>query len=115
LTFTDDRTQDTIWEYNKPSSNNLHPTMKPLELVGKAINNSSKKYQLILDLFGGSGSTLIAAHQASRYARLMELDEKFVDVIVKRYLKFTEDYENSYLLRDGKKYPLSEIDDYSLE
>ncbi len=113
--FVDDRTQDTILEYNKPSSNNLHPTMKPLELVGKAINNSSKKYQLILDLFGGSGSTLIAAHQASRYARLMELDEKFVDVIVKRYLKFTEDYENSYLLRDGKKYPLSEIDDYSLE
>ena len=113
--FVDDRTQDTILEYNKPSSNNLHPTMKPLELVGKAINNSSKKYQLILDLFGGSGSTLIAAHQASRYARLMELDEKFVDVIVKRYLKFTEDYENSYLLRDGKKYPLSEIDDYSLD
>ena len=113
--FVDDRTQDTIWEYNKPSSNNLHPTMKPLELVGKAINNSSKKYQLILDLFGGSGSTLIAAHQADRYARLMELDEKFVDVIVKRYLKFTEDYENSYLIRNGKKYPLSEIDDYILD
>lgn len=113
--FVDDRTQDTIWEYNKPSSNNLHPTMKPLELVGKAINNSSKKYQLILDLFGGSGSTLIAAHQASRYARLMELDEKFVDVIVKRYLKFTENYEGAYLIRDGKEYPLSEITDYSLE
>jgi len=113
--FVDDRTQDTIWEYNKPSSNNLHPTMKPLELVGKAINNSSKKYQLILDLFGGSGSTLIAAHQASRYARLMELDEKFVDVIVKRYLKFTENYEGAYLIRDGKEYLLSEIDDYKLD
>lgn len=81
--FIDDRTQDTIWEYNKPSSNNLHPTMKPLELVGKAITNSSKRGESILDLFGGSGSTLIAAHQADRKAYLMELDEKFVDVIVK--------------------------------
>lgn len=113
--FIDDRTQDTIWEYNKPSSNNLHPTMKPLELVGKAITNSSKKYQLILDLFGGSGSTMIAAHQVDRYSRLMELDEKFVDVIVKRYLKFTEDYENAYLIRDGKTYPLSSIADYDME
>ncbi len=113
--FIDDRTQDTIWEYNKPSSNNLHPTMKPLELVGKAITNSSKKYQLILDLFGGSGSTMIAAHQVDRYSRLMELDEKFVDVIVKRYLKFTEDYENAYLIRDGKTYPLNSIADYDME
>ncbi len=113
--FIDDRTQDTIWEYNKPSSNNLHPTMKPLELVGKAITNSSKKYQLILDLFGGSGSTMIAAHQVDRYSRLMELDEKFVDVIVKRYLKFTEDYENAYLIRDGKTYPLSGIADYDID
>ena len=113
--FIDDRTQDTIWEYNKPSSNNLHPTMKPLELVGKAITNSSKKYQLILDLFGGSGSTMIAAHQVDRYSRIMELDEKFVDVIVKRYLKFTEDYENAYLIRDGKTYPLSSIADYDIE
>lgn len=113
--FIDDRTQDTIWEYNKPSSNNLHPTMKPLELVWKAITNSSKKYQLILDLFGGSGSTMIAAHQVDRYSRLMELDEKFVDVIVKRYLKFTEDYENAYLIRDGKTYPLSSIADYDIE
>jgi len=113
--FVDDRTQDTIWEYNKPSSNNLHPTMKPLELVGKAITNSSKKYQLVLDLFGGSGSTLIAAHQVDRHARLMELDEKFVDVIVKRYLKFTEDYDNTYLIRDGKKYPLIDIKDYKIE
>ena len=80
--FVDDKTQDTIWEYNKPSSNNLHPTMKPLELVGKAITNSSKKYQLVIDLFGGSGSTLIAAHQVDRYARLMELDEKFVSNVL---------------------------------
>jgi len=111
--FIDDRTQDTIWEYNKPSSNNLHPTMKPLELVGKAITNSSKRGQVILDLFGGSGSTLIAAEQAARKSYLMELDEKFVDVIVRRYLNFVEDIDNCYLLRDGKRINLIEIDDYN--
>ena len=59
--FIDDRTQDTIWEYNKPKRNDIHPTMKPLELVGRAISNSSKPKEKILDLFGGSGSTMIAA------------------------------------------------------
>ena len=113
--FIDDRTQDTIWEYNKPSSNNLHPTMKPLELVGKAITNSSKRGESILDLFGGSGSTLIAAHQADRKAYLMELDEKFVDVIVKRYLNFVEDIDDCYLIRDGKKINLYDIEDYNFE
>lgn len=110
--FVDDRTQDTIWEYNKPKSNDLHPTMKPLELVGKAISNSSKKYQNILDLFGGSGSTLIASEQIQRNSYLMELDERFVDVIVKRYLKFVHFYDNCFLLRDNKKVPLTDIKDY---
>ena len=61
--FIDDRTQDSVWEYNKPKANDLHPTMKLLELVGRALKNSSKKDQNILDLFGGSGSTLIACEQ----------------------------------------------------
>ncbi len=113
--FIDDRTQDTIWEYNKPSSNNLHPTMKPLELVGKAITNSSKRGESILDLFGGSGSTLIAAEQAARKSYLVELDEKFVDVIVKRYLNFVEDIDDCYLIRDGKKINLYDIEDYNFE
>ena len=113
--FVDDRTQDTIWEYNKPKANNLHPTMKPLELVGKAIKNSSRKGELILDLFGGSGSSLIASEQIERSAYLMELDERYVDVIVKRYLKFVQTYDNCYLLRDGNKIPLNQIPDYQVE
>lgn len=113
--FVDDRTQDTIWEYNKPKANNLHPTMKPLELVGKAIKNSSRKGELILDLFGGSGSSLIASEQIERNAYLMELDERYVDVIVKRYLKFVQTYDNCYLVRDGNKIPLNQIPDYQVE
>ncbi len=86
--FVDDRTQDTVWEYDKPRVADLHPTMNPLELVGRAIKNSSRKGERVLDLFGGSGSTLIASEQAGRKAMLMELDEKYADVIVKRYIKF---------------------------
>lgn len=85
--FVDDRSQSTIWEYDKPKKNDLHPTMKPLELVGRAINNSSLVGQLVLDLFGGSGSTLIASYKAKRTCYSMELDEKYADVIVKRYIK----------------------------
>ena len=113
--FVDDRTQDTIWEYNKPKANNLHPTMKPLELVGKAIKTSSRKNEHVLDLFGGSGSTLIACEQIQRNAYLMELDEKYVDVIVKRYLRFVQSYEGCFLIRDGEKIPLSTIADYQVE
>lgn len=112
--FIDDRTQDTVWEYNKPKANDLHPTMKPLELVGRAIKNSSKKNESVLDLFGGSGSTLIACEQIDRNAYLMELDEKFVDVIVRRYLKFVQTYDNCYLIRDGQTIAISDIEDYRI-
>jgi len=105
--FIDDRSQDTIWEYNKPRKNEEHPTMKPLELVGKAIANSSRRHELILDLFGGSGSTMIAADQLDRKSCLMELDERFVDVIVKRYIKHKESIDDCYLIRNGKRSPLS--------
>lgn len=108
--FVDDRTQDTIWEYNKPKKNEEHPTMKPLELVGKAISNSSRRHELILDLFGGSGSTMIAADQLDRKSFLMELDERFVDVIVKRYIKHKESDEDCYLIRNGKRSPISHFD-----
>ena len=113
--FVDDRTQDTVWEYNKPKANDLHPTMKPLELVGKAIKNSSKKGENVLDLFGGSGSTLIASEQIERNSYLMELDERYVDVIVKRYLRFIQSYNDCYLIRDGKKIALKDIPDYKVE
>jgi DNA modification methylase len=108
--FVDDRTQDTIWEYNKPRKSEEHPTMKPLELVGKAISNSSRRHESILDLFGGSGSTMIAADQLDRKSYLMELDEKFIDVIVKRYIKHKASNEACYLIRNGKRSPLSDFD-----
>lgn len=113
--FVDDHTQDTIWNFPKPKHNDLHPTMKPLELVGRAIKNSSKKNEKVLDLFGGSGSTLIASEQIDRCAYLMELDEKYTDVIVKRYLRFVQSYDNSYLIRDGQKISLKDIADYNVE
>lgn len=112
--FVDDRTQDTVWEYDKPRVADLHPTMKPLELVGRAIKNSSKKGERVLDLFGGSGSTLIASEQSERKAMLMELDEKYADVIVKRYISFKGSCDNCFLLRDGVKTPLNQIVDFNI-
>jgi DNA modification methylase len=113
--FINDRTQDTVWEYSKPKSNDLHPTMKPLELVGRAIKNSSRKGETVLDLFGGSGSTMVAAEQIDRRSMLMELDEKYADVIVKRYIRFVQSYDGCYVIRDGVKKPISEIADYHID
>lgn len=81
--------EKTVWELKKEARNEFHPTQKPVELPERAINNSSKKGQIVLDLFGGSGSTLIACEKTGRQARLMELDPKYVDVIVKRWQDFT--------------------------
>jgi DNA modification methylase len=81
--------EKTVWELQKDSRNEFHPTQKPVELPERAINNSSKKGQLVLDLFGGSGSTLIACEKTGRKARLMELDPAYCDVIVQRWQAFT--------------------------
>jgi len=113
--FVDDRTQTTILEYDRPQASELHPTMKPIPLVTKLIQNSSRRGELVLDLFGGSGTTLIACEQIERIAYLMELDEKYVDVIVKRYLKLKDSDEGCYLVRDGKQIPLSEIPDFATQ
>ena len=113
--FVDDRTQTTILEYDRPQASELHPTMKPIPLVTKLIQNSSRRGELVLDLFGGSGTTLIACEQIERIAYLMELDEKYVDVIVKRYLKLKNSDEGCYLVRDGKQIPLSEIPDFATQ
>ena len=83
------RDQGDVWYFNKPARNDLHPTMKPVELVERAIRNSSKTRDIVLDLFGGSGSTLIACEKSHRSARLMELDPKYVDVIVRRWEEYT--------------------------
>ena len=84
-----DRNQSDVWNVDKPQRNDLHPTMKPVELVERSIRNSSRRDNLILDPFAGSGTTIIAAERTGRHARLMELDPGCVDVIVKRWEQFT--------------------------
>lgn len=85
----EDRKQSDVWDIDRPSKSELHPTTKPIELVERAIKNSSKKNNYVLDLFGGSGSTLIASEKSNRVNRSMELDPKYVDVIVKRWQEYT--------------------------
>ena len=84
-----DRDQGDVWQIKKPQKNDLHPTMKPVELVERAIRNSSRPGDVVLDPFGGSGTTLIAAEKAGRVARLIELDPKYADVIVRRWQDWT--------------------------
>jgi DNA modification methylase len=84
-----DRKQDSVWEVPRPRSNKEHPTMKPIELITRAINNSCRANDLVLDPFAGSGSTLIAAEQTRRRARVMEIDPKYCDVIIARYERIT--------------------------
>jgi DNA modification methylase len=84
-----DRSQTTVLEFDRPRRNGEHPTMKPVELFQYQLENSSKRGGLVLDLFGGSGTTVIAAQKAGRQARLMELDPRYCDVIVKRWQQFT--------------------------
>lgn len=84
-----DRDQGDVWQIKKPQKNDLHPTMKPVDLVERAIRNSSRPGDVVLDPFGGSGTTLIAAEKAGRVARLIELDPKYADVIVRRWQDWT--------------------------
>src|SRR5699024_9285018 len=86
---TSDRKQSDVWDIDRPKVSELHPTMKPIELIVRAIGNSSKKNDSVLDLFGGSGSTIIACEQTGRECYTMELDPKYVDVIIKRWEEYT--------------------------
>ena len=87
--FINDRTQSTILEFDRPKQSALHPTMKPIDLIARLVKNSSKENDIILDLFGGSGSTIITAEQLNRICYSMELDPKYCDVIVKRWETLT--------------------------
>ena len=104
------RKESTIWEFDKPKKNADHPTMKPVALVAYPIMNSSMTGCLVLDPFGGSGSTLIACEQTGRICYTVELDEKFCDVIVKRYIDQVGSAEGVTVLRDGLTYRFDEID-----
>jgi DNA modification methylase len=98
-----DRKQTTIWEFEKPRKNADHPTMKPVALVAYPILNSSLSNCIVLDPFGGSGSTLIACEQTDRICYIVELDEKYCDVIVNRYIEQVGTNEEVFLIRDGEK------------
>lgn len=104
-----DRKQTTIWEFEKSKKNSEHPTMKPIPLLCYPIMNSSMSNTLVLDPFGGSGSTLIACEQTDRSCNTIELDPKFCDVIVNRYIEQIGTNENVSVLRDGKTYQYSEV------
>ncbi|MBW7571231.1 site-specific DNA-methyltransferase [Caproiciproducens faecalis] len=96
-----DRKQTTIWEFDKPKKNADHPTMKPIALVAYPILNSSLTNCIVLDPFGGSGSTLIACEQSDRICFTIELDEKYCDVIVKRYIEQIGSADAVSVIRDG--------------
>ena len=105
-----DRKQTTVWEYDKPRSSKDHPTMKPVTLMSYPIKNSTMTNGIVLDPFLGSGSTLIACMETDRVCRGIELDQKFVDVIVKRYLEANGGtYEDVFVIRDGQKLMFDEV------
>ena len=105
-----DRKQSTIWEFDKPRKNGEHPTMKPIPLLAYPIVNSSMTGCVVLDPFGGSGSTLIACEQTGRVCRMAELDEKFCDVIVRRFIQQVGTDKDVYLSRDGQMIHFSTVE-----
>lgn len=102
LVPVEDRKQSDLWEIARPSRSDLHPTTKPVELVARAVSNSSQRGDIVLDAFGGSGSTLIACHQTGRVARLVELDPRYADVILRRWMEHTGDVP--YVEATGQKF-----------
>lgn len=104
-----DRKQTTIWEYDRPKSSKEHPTMKPVALLAYPIQNSSMRGCVVLDPFLGSGSTLMACEQTGRVCYGIELDEKFADVIVNRYIEAVGGSDGVFLVRDGVKTPYTEV------
>ena len=104
-----DRKQTTIWNYDKPKRNENHPTSKPLDLLGYPIQNSSQENAIVLDTFGGSGSTLMACEQLGRICHTMELDEKYASVILRRYAEGSGDTSGIHVLRDGERIPYADL------
>lgn len=104
-----DRKQTTIWEFEKPKKNGDHPTMKPVQLIAYPVLNSSMTGSIVLDPFGGSGSTLIACEQTERVCYMVELDEKYCDVVVKRIIEQLGMAEAVYLIRNGQKAHYSDV------
>ena len=104
-----DRKQTTIWNFAKPKRNANHPTSKPLDLLGYPIGNSTQENAIVIDTFGGSGSTLMACEQMNRTCCTMELDEKYASVILRRYVDDTGNADGVYVIRDGEKLPYTAL------
>lgn len=104
-----DRKQTTIWNYDKPKRNANHPTSKPLDLLGYPIGNSSQENGIIIDTFGGSGSTMMACEQMNRMCFTMELDEKYASVILRRAVENGIDPVDIYVERNGEKMMYSDL------
>ncbi len=104
-----DRKQTTIWNFDKPKRNENHPTSKPLDLLAYPISNSSQENAIVIDTFGGSGSTLMACEQTNRICCSMELDEKYASVILRRYVEVTGNADGVFVIRDGIKYTYSDL------
>lgn len=104
-----DRKQTTIWNFDKPKRNANHPTSKPLDLLAYPIGNSSQENSIVLDTFGGSGSTLMACEQTGRICYTMELDEKYASVILRRYVDDTGNSDGVYVIRGDRQIPYSEL------
>ena len=104
-----DRKQTTIWNFDKPKRNANHPTSKPLDLLSYPIGNSTQANGVVIDTFGGSGSTLMACEQMNRICYTMELDEKYASVILRRYVEDTGNADGVYVVRDGKQIAYSEL------
>ena len=105
-----DRKQTTVWEFEKSKKNTDHPTMKPIPLLSYPIANSSMSNTIVLDPFGGSGSTLIACEQMDRSCYTIELDEKYCDVIIRRYIEFRGSSEGVTVLRDGAELKYEDVE-----
>lgn len=104
-----DRKQTTIWNFDKPKRNKNHPTSKPLDLLGYPIQNSTQANGIVIDTFGGSGSTLMACEKTNRICFMMELDEKYASVILRRYVEDGGNPDDVFVERDGKKIPYKEL------
>lgn len=98
------RSQTTIWNFDKPKKNKNHPTSKPLDLLAYPIGNSSRENSIVIDAFGGSGSTMMACEQTNRICYTMELDEKYASVILRRFVENGGDPKGVYVIRNGEKY-----------
>ena len=104
-----DRKQTTIWNFDKPKRNKNHPTSKPLDLLGYPIQNSSQANGIVIDTFGGSGSTMMACEQTNRICYMMELDEKYASVILRRYVEDGGSPDDVYCIRDGKRINYADV------